>query len=178
MRIQLFPLVAMFTALTSAAAFSQTPQATNCHTLESSGNFVAADETIVNGMVCKSARSAQPQVVAEARLQQISTASQQVPAQDSDITNVRIVELTKMGLDDEIIIAKMKNGKCRFQLGDADLVALKKAGVSSRVIAAMLDAGVLSEPRVTVDKNVVALHILGQAKVGGRLGHLAAGVRH
>jgi hypothetical protein len=132
------------------------------------------DETIVNGMVCKIVKANQAQAVTEARAQQtLPATSQPMPSQDSDITNARIIELTKMGLGDEIIIAKIKNGKCKFQLGDADLVDLSKAGVSPKVIAAMLDAGVLTEPRVIVDKNVVALHILGQAKVGGRIGHLA-----
>src|SRR5208283_1346209 len=46
----------------------------------------------------------------------------------------------KLGLDDDIVIAKIRNGSCRFQLGDSDLVELKKAGVSSKVIPAMLDS--------------------------------------
>jgi hypothetical protein len=45
-----------------------------------------------------------------------------------------------MGLDDDIIIAKIKHVTCHLQLGDTDLVELKKAGVSSKVIAAILDA--------------------------------------
>ena len=32
--------------------------------------------------------------------------------------------MTKIALDDDIVIAKIKNGTCRFDLGDADLVAL------------------------------------------------------
>jgi len=34
--------------------------------------------------------------------------------------------MTKIALDDDIVIAKIKNGTCRFDLGDADLVALKR----------------------------------------------------
>jgi len=79
--------------------------------------------------------------------------------------------MSKLGLDDDIIIAKIKNGSCEFQLEDADLVGLKKAGVSPKVIAAMLDSSVLTSPRVTVDKNEVPIHTMGQSKVGGRLGH-------
>lgn len=41
----------------------------------------------------------------------------------SDLTNVRVVEMTKIGLDDDIIIAKIKNGTCRFDLADTDLLA-------------------------------------------------------
>jgi membrane-associated protease RseP (regulator of RpoE activity) len=79
--------------------------------------------------------------------------------------------MSKLGLDDDIIIAKIKNGSCEFQLEETDLVGLKKAGVSSKVIAAMLDSSVLTSPRVTVDKNEVPIHTMGQSKVGGRLGH-------
>jgi hypothetical protein len=99
-----------------------------------------------------------------------SSQSPQAATQSSDLTNARIVELAKLGLDDDIIIAKIKNAKCQFQLGDNDLVELKKDGVSSKVIAAMLDAGALSAPVVMINKTEVTIHTLGQAKVGGRLG--------
>jgi hypothetical protein len=49
-----------------------------------------------------------------------STQTQIALVQISDLTNARVVEMTKLGLDDEIIMAKIKNGKCRFDLGDAD----------------------------------------------------------
>jgi hypothetical protein len=91
-------------------------------------------------------------------------------AQEADINNARIVEMTKLGLDDDIVIAKIRGGKCAFQLGDSDLMDLKKAGVSAKVVAAMLDASALTTALVSVDKKVVDMHTLGQAKVGGRLG--------
>jgi hypothetical protein len=103
----------------------------------------------------------------------ISAQTQTAVVQVSDITNTRVIEMTKLGLDDEIIMAKIKNGKCQFDLGDADLMELKKAGVSSKVVAAMLDASALSSPSVTVNKKEVTLHTMGEAKVGGRLGHIA-----
>ena len=80
--------------------------------------------------------------------------------------------MSKLGLDDEIIIAKIKNGSCEFQLEDPDLVHLKKSGVSPKVIAAMLDASVLTTARVTINGTEVPIHTMGQAKVGGRLGHV------
>jgi hypothetical protein len=99
-------------------------------------------------------------------------------AQGSGITNVRVIEMSKLGLDDDIVIAKIKNGSCAFQLGDTDLVDLKNAGVSPKVIAAMLDASALIVPKVVIDKNDVTLHTLGQAKVGGRLGReLTIGIK-
>ena len=102
-----------------------------------------------------------------------SAQKQSALVQTSDITNARVVEMTKLGLAEEIIIAKIKNGTCRFDLGDADLVGLKNAGVSPKVVAVMLDASALSSPRVSVDRKEVTLHTMGEAKVGGRLGHIA-----
>lgn len=60
-------------------------------------------------------------------------------AQPSIITNARVIEMTKLGLDDDVIIARVKHSTCNFQLSDSDLLELKKAGVSSKVVAAMLD---------------------------------------
>jgi hypothetical protein len=72
------------------------------------------------------------------------------PATPSKITNARVVEMAKMGLDDDIIIARIKHTPCEFQLADTDLLDLKKSGVSSKVVAAMLEsapaATVASEP--------------------------------
>lgn len=91
-------------------------------------------------------------------------------AQSADITNARVVEMTKMGLDDDIVIAKIKNGVCKFDLGDSDLLDLKKAGVSSKVVAAMLEASAITTTKVMIDNKAIEMHTLGQAKVGGRLG--------
>jgi hypothetical protein len=42
----------------------------------------------------------------------------------------------------------------------------------------MLDASVLTSPRVTINKTEASIHTLGQAKVGGRLGHeLTVGIK-
>jgi hypothetical protein len=101
-----------------------------------------------------------------------------LPPQEGDIDNARVVEMCKMGLDDDIVIAKIKTGRTKFALGDNDLVALKQAGVSGKVIAAMLEASVLKEPHVVIDGNPAPLHTLGQAKVGGRLGSsLSMGIK-
>jgi hypothetical protein len=82
--------------------------------------------------------------------------------------------MVKMGFDDEVIIAKIKTGRTGFVLGDENLVQLKNAGVSGKVIAAMLGSSVLTSPRVKVDGMSVDLHTLGQGKVGGRIGHIAS----
>lgn len=70
------------------------------------------------------------------------------------ITNARVVEMAKLGLDDDIIIARIKHGICDFQLSDNDLMALKNAGVSSKVVAAMLDAVPAAPPPLPSDGRV------------------------
>lgn len=62
-----------------------------------------------------------------------------IRAQDSGITNARVIEMTKLGLGDDIIIARIKTGNCQFALSDNDLAQLKKANVSDKVVAAMLE---------------------------------------
>jgi hypothetical protein len=91
-------------------------------------------------------------------------------AQDGDLNNTRVIEMAKMGLDDDIIISQIKNANCKFQLADADLMSLKKEGISAKVVAAMLDASAITVTKVTIDQRPVDMHTLGQAKVGGRLG--------
>jgi hypothetical protein len=43
-------------------------------------------------------------------------------------------------------IARIKRGPCDFQLSDNDLLVLKNAGLSSKVVAAMLDAAPVAAP--------------------------------
>jgi hypothetical protein len=61
------------------------------------------------------------------------------PSASAKITNARVVEMTKLGLDDDVIIARIKHATCDFQLSDTDLVELKKSGVSAKVVAVMMD---------------------------------------
>ena len=60
-------LLAIITVLAPSAIWSQSEKYTNCHTLESAGNFVGPDETVVNGMICKAApqQIAKQEVVSE-----------------------------------------------------------------------------------------------------------------
>jgi hypothetical protein len=81
-------------------------------------------------------------------------------------------------LGDDVIIARIKTSPCRFALSDDDLVALKRAGVSDKVIAAMLEASVLTSPRVAVDGWPLEQRSLAQAKVVGGLGkNLSLGIK-
>jgi hypothetical protein len=90
---------------------------------------------------------------------------------ESDVDNSRIVEMTHKGLGDDVIIARIKASATRFQLSDDDLATLKKAGVSDSVVAAMIQSTQLTSPKVTIDGNPVEVRIIGEQKVGGRLGH-------
>ena len=86
------------------------------------------------------------------------------------INNDRIIEMTTLGLGDEIIVARIKIGQCEFSLSDFDLLALKKAGVSDKVVAAMLEASVLTNPIVSVDGKPLALHTLAQSNDWWQIG--------
>lgn len=92
----------------------------------------------------KAQQSAPPAVGTE------TPAVTQPSSQSSTITNARVIEMTKLGLDDDVIIARIKHSACNFQLSDSDLLELKKAGVSSKVVAAMLDAAPVAATSVPV----------------------------
>ena len=62
-----------------------------------------------------------------------------------------IVQLATMGLGDEAIIAKIKSEKATFNLTTDEMIALKKQGVSSPVIAAMLSASASDEPKYSMN---------------------------
>jgi len=92
-------------------------------------------------------------------------------ALESDVDNARIIEMTHKGLGDDVIIARIKASATKFDLSDDDLAALKKAGVSDSVAAAMIQSTQLTSPKVTIDGNPVEVRTIGEQKVGGRLGH-------
>ena len=89
----------------------------------------------ITSLLAITVRSQQPQGLTTT----VSTpvATQPIPAK---MTNVRVVEVTKLGLNDEIIIARIKRGPCDFKLADSDLVNLKSFGVSPKVVAAMMES--------------------------------------
>lgn len=138
------PLLVVLVAMNPLIALAQNPPATECHTLESTGNFLGPDETIVNGLACKTVKAGQ-QMLASSQPARAST-TQRPESSDPDITNRRVIEMTKLGLDDDIIIARIRRGPCDFQLSDNDLLVLKNAGLSSKVVAAMLDAAPVAAP--------------------------------
>ena len=96
-----------------------------------------------------------------------ATCQAQQPAPND---NAKVIALSAKGLDDDIVIARIKSSSWKFGTTDDDLVALKKAGVSSKVVAAMLDASVITAAQVSIDGNPLVMQTLGQGKTGGRLG--------
>ncbi len=83
--------------------------------------------------------------------------------------NLLVVAMMNKGLDDSIIVAKIKSSSWTFKLTDDDMLALRKSGLSAPVVAAMVDSSVLSMARVTIDDQSVQIDTLGQAKTAGRL---------
>jgi hypothetical protein len=60
-------------------------------------------------------------------------------AQQTALTNESVVKMVKAQLADDLIVSTIKSQLCLFKLGVDDLVALKQAGVSDKVIAAMAE---------------------------------------
>jgi hypothetical protein len=56
------------------------------------------------------------------------------------MANVDVLALHQAGFGEEVILAKIAASTPMFSVDAPDLVALKKAGLSERVIAAMLNA--------------------------------------
>jgi hypothetical protein len=62
------------------------------------------------------------------------------------LTNGSIIELQNLNLGDGVILDKIKNSKCDFDVTVAGLKQLKEANVSSAVIQAMINAKTLATP--------------------------------
>ena len=56
------------------------------------------------------------------------------------LTNAKIVEMHKLGLGDEIIVAKINQSDCQCDTSSAALAKLQAAKISQKIIMAMLDA--------------------------------------
>ncbi len=68
----------------------------------------------------------------------LSIAQQGEPA----LTNTEIIKLSKTGIGDEVIIAKINQAKeVKFNLDTDSLIKLKEEGVNQKIIAAMLHRG-------------------------------------
>jgi hypothetical protein len=61
-------------------------------------------------------------------------------AQDETMTNEEVISLAKAGLNETIIVNKIKTSKSSFDLSTDNLIKLKQAGVSDNIVTAMLEA--------------------------------------
>ena len=60
-------------------------------------------------------------------------------AQTATLTNDAIVKMAKAGLGEDILLSTVKGQPGRYTTGPDDLIALKSAGVTDKVIAAMME---------------------------------------
>jgi len=72
--------------------------------------------------------------------QVVATKEPQLSERAKPLTNQDIVLLSKAGLDSEIIVAKVKNSPCAFDIVPARLEELKTNGVPASVITEMIQA--------------------------------------
>src|SRR6267143_1438532 len=57
------------------------------------------------------------------------------------LTNDSVIQMVKAGLPEAVVIGKIKSTATKFDLKTDSLVGLKKAGVSDKVLEAMVAAG-------------------------------------
>jgi hypothetical protein len=55
------------------------------------------------------------------------------------LTNDSIIALVRAGVDDEVIVTKVRTTKCNFDLSTQGIVSLNKAGISKRVLTVMIN---------------------------------------
>jgi hypothetical protein len=86
-------------------------------------------------------------------------------AEEGPLTNADVVKMVKLDLGDQVVIAKIRGAaRVRFDTGTDALAALKQAGVSRPVIAAMLDRAAAGAPPAGTEDNVPSVALFG----GGR----------
>src|ERR1043165_2360335 len=62
-----------------------------------------------------------------------------ISAQTEILTNATVIEMSKIGLDKQIILKKIGDSPNRFDVSANALIELKKASVADEVIALMLE---------------------------------------
>jgi hypothetical protein len=103
-----------------------------------------------------------------------------VQADEKTLTNAEVVKLVKLGIGDDVVLAKIRQAPTvDFKLETDDLGSLKAAGVSGKVIAAMLDrssgdagagAGAMTPASMPVIAGRPGAESAGQATLQGKDG--------
>lgn len=115
------------------------------------------------------------------------------PVAAETLTNSDVVALSKAGLGDEAVVAKIKTSDAAYDLSTSQLIALKNAGISGPVIAAMLSVSAPKAAPLSLDAvdpmrpHATGVYVLrdvdhrmermdptatNQAKTGGHIGHI------
>jgi hypothetical protein len=68
------------------------------------------------------------------------------PPAPAAMTNQDVIKLVKAKISEDLIIAKIKQSKTKFDVSVDGLVALKEGGVSDNVIAVMMDPAASAAP--------------------------------
>lgn len=79
------------------------------------------------------------QAVAERTDAQTGETTNRIEAARAALTNEAVLKLVKGGLSEDVVVKMIEGQPAKFSLLPDDLLALKRAGASDRVIAAMLD---------------------------------------
>jgi hypothetical protein len=82
------------------------------------------------------------------------------------LTNDDVIKMAKAGLSDDIIVQSINAQPGAFKTGGSDLVALKTAGLSDRVVGAMIGKGIPSANGAHEPAPVVAPAAAGVDEVG------------
>jgi hypothetical protein len=72
------------------------------------------------------------------------------PVSGNPLTNEDILKLKDAGLSEQLIVDKIMSSPAQYRLEADDLVALKKAGISDAIIAAMMHAQQLAPAGASV----------------------------
>jgi hypothetical protein len=57
------------------------------------------------------------------------------------LSNEAVIRMTKSGLSEDIILSMVRSQPAKYSLGTDQLIALKSAGVTDRIVAAMVERG-------------------------------------
>lgn len=77
-----------------------------------------------------------------------------INAQTEILTNATVVEMSKIGLEKEIILKKINDTPNNFDVSANALIELKKAGVADEVIASMLEKAVKKTEEKSSEDNL------------------------
>ncbi|TCM21571.1 hypothetical protein EDF56_101236 [Novosphingobium sp. PhB165] len=127
----------------------------------------------------------------------LALAAMPVLAAAQPLSKQNALQLTQLGLGDDAIVAKISADKVDFDLSTDEMIALRKQGVSSAVIAAMISNRYQQKAEMSLDspdpavphpaglyavQDIGHMHMLrmdstvtNQAKTGGLLGYAFTG---